>query len=131
MRSALQAATANEKSHSERETEVTDLKSKVAEMDANKEQSKVLEEKIASLEAEIAIVCRLVPDCARTDTAAQSQASRYHRLSRCREETSWIPAHYSRAFGRECRAQGEVRVPRGRNYSAQRGTFSLRSSTGS
>ena len=62
MRSALQAATANEKSHAERETEVTDLKSKVAEMDANREQSKVLEEKIASLEAEIATVRRLAPD---------------------------------------------------------------------
>lgn len=83
MRSALQAATANEKSHAERETEVTDLKSKVAEMDANKEQSKVLEEKIASLEAEIATVCHLVLVCTCTDTAAQSQASRYHRLSRC------------------------------------------------
>jgi hypothetical protein len=40
---------------------VTDLKSKVAEMDANKEQSKVLEEKIASLEAEIATVRRRAP----------------------------------------------------------------------
>ena len=71
MRSALQAATANEKSHAEKETEVTDLKSKVAEMDANKEQSKVLEEKIASLEAEIAIVRGLALAFAWTDTSAQ------------------------------------------------------------
>ena len=41
---------------------MTDLKSKVAEMDANKEQSKVLEEKIASLEAEIATVRLRAPD---------------------------------------------------------------------
>jgi len=71
MRSALQAATANEKSHAEKETEVTDLKSKVAEMDANKEQSKVLEEKIASLEAEIAAVCRLASAFTWTDKSAQ------------------------------------------------------------
>jgi len=76
MRSALQAATANEKSHADRETEVTDLKSKVAEMDANKEQSKVLEEKIASLEAEIASVRVPLLTSARTDNTAQSQASR-------------------------------------------------------
>ena len=86
MRSALQAATANEKSHAEKETEVTDLKSKVAEMDANKEQSKVLEEKIASLEAEIATVRDPASDCACTNTTAQSQASRYFRFSRCRED---------------------------------------------
>ena len=56
MRSALQAASANEKSLADRNVEVTDLKSKLAEMDANKGESEVLENKIASLESEIATV---------------------------------------------------------------------------
>ena len=56
MRSALQAASANEKSLADRDVEVTDLKSKLAEMDANKGESEVLENKIADLESEIATV---------------------------------------------------------------------------
>lgn len=63
MRSALQAATANEKSHADREVEVTDLKTRLAELGTNKEQSKVLEDKIVSLEAEIATVSRLAFQC--------------------------------------------------------------------
>jgi hypothetical protein len=59
MRSALQAASVNEKSLADRAIEVTELKSKLAELDSTKDQSKILEEKIASLEAEIATVSSL------------------------------------------------------------------------
>jgi hypothetical protein len=56
MRSALQAASGNEKLLADRDGELSELKTKLAELENSQEQSKVLEDKIASLEAEITSV---------------------------------------------------------------------------
>ena len=61
MRSALQAASGNEKLLADRDTEVSELKTKLSELESSQEQSKILEDKIASLESEIASVSDAVP----------------------------------------------------------------------
>jgi hypothetical protein len=56
MRSALQAASENEKTLGEREVEIQGLKSQLSELESTKAKSIELESKITSLESEIAKV---------------------------------------------------------------------------
>jgi chromosome segregation ATPase len=56
MRSALQAASSNEKLLADRDGELGELRTKLTELEQYQEQSKVLEDKIASFEAEMTSV---------------------------------------------------------------------------
>jgi uncharacterized protein YlxW (UPF0749 family) len=56
MRSALQAASANEKTLGQREEEIKDLKLQLAELESTKAKSVELESKIAALESEVTSV---------------------------------------------------------------------------
>lgn len=53
MRSALQAASANDKVLAERETEVTDLKTQLADLNTAKDTAADLQTKVKALETEI------------------------------------------------------------------------------
>jgi hypothetical protein len=56
MRSALQAASANEKTLGQREEEIKDFKLQLAELESTKVKSVDLESKIAALESEVTSV---------------------------------------------------------------------------
>lgn len=101
MRSALQAATANEKTLAEREAEVTELKSEIAKLQQAQQKAADLEVKVAELGDEIKTVSVSSRVAARTFLADETPAQGYPTSAcgkwhhRSRKEDSRIPAHHT------------------------------------